>query len=155
MRRRTVAKAPYGQFDPRTLRRMPGMSEQVEADVDHLVGLLSLLPSVDDPDEREWWEEFSAAHQQHRRPGAGPRPDGAHYMVSKLSQHLEEPFEYARDFASYCLFFFDDPSPEMARLVGRQQDLPGSGGRLLESICEVAWRIYLPLAISRRRRDGY
>jgi hypothetical protein len=123
-------------------------------DVTLLVELLSLLPSVDDPDDREWWEQFSAAHQQHRRPKAGPRPDGAHYMVTKISQHLEEPYTYPRDFASYCLYFFDDPSAEMVRLVAEQLDLPGSGGRLLESICEVAWRVYLPLQIEFRREHG-
>ena len=127
------------------------VDKAVRRDVTLLIELHSLLPPLENEDERGWWEQYSAAHHKHRQPGAPPLPDGAYYMVTKLSQHLEEAFEYARDFASYCLYFFDDPSPEMIALVGQQLDLPGSGARLLGAICEVAWRVFVPLELAAKR----
>ena len=49
--------------------------------------------------------------------------------------------------------FFDNPSPEMTSLVGWQMGIPGSGARLLDSICDLAWEIYLPLKVAERRRS--
>src|SRR5579859_644924 len=118
-----------------------------------LAELLLLLPAVNDPDEREWWEKYSAAEHRHRRPGHPPRPDGANYMVKKLTADMADPPRYPATFAAHCLRFFDDPSPEMVALVGHQLDLPGSGARVLEAICDLAWKIYLPSKISERQSD--
>ena len=45
----------------------------------------------------------------------------------------------------YCLIFFDNPSPEMIDLVGQRMEPRHSGARWFESICETAWRVYVPL----------
>lgn len=60
---------------------------------------------------------------------------------------------YARDFAPFACIS-SDPSSDMASLVGHQLDLPGSGARLLDSICEIAWRIYLPSQIIQKHEYG-
>jgi len=74
-------------------------------------------------------------------------------MVKKLTADMADPPRYPATFAAHCLRFFDDPSPEMVALVGHQLDLPGSGARVLEAICDLAWKIYLPSKISERQSD--
>lgn len=133
---------------PETSIDMPSISE----DAQRLIDLLAVFPELDN-DEDDWWEQFAEAEQRAHNPGREPT-DRGHYMKGKLLGYRDttHPF-HVQAFAMYCLMFFDDPSPEMLRLVGRRMEIPNSSHRLLESICELAWKIYLPMKVDERLRN--
>lgn len=140
----------------RTLRSMSDLDAALLADVRQLRDLLSVLPNLDDLDKHAWWHQYAAAHHEHRNPGTTPERKPGNRMMGKLKNHLDQfSGYYEHDLAADCLRFFDDPSPEMIALVGREMGLPGSGARILDSICAVAWRIYAALEISEDRVARY
>lgn len=139
---------------------LPSMSDSyvtLRPDVRQLRDLLSVLPNLDDLEKREWWDRYAAAHHQHQGAGAAlgrERPGG--HMVGRLKYLLDKyEGDYEHDLAADCLRFFDDPSPEMVSLVGQALGLPGSGARVLESVCAVAWRIYVATAVAEDRVAQY
>lgn len=129
---------------------MSDFEDEILRHLAELVDLLSLLPSPNDPDETAWWEQFAAAEREARRPGQ-PHDGWATYMTDKLVgyQRVATTPE-CRDLATACLMFFDSPSPKMAALAGAALDFNSSGGRLLEAICQVAWRMYVPMEVVAR-----
>lgn len=129
----------------------PDLPYKVYEDTDHLCDLLSLLPDPGDEENRDWWGEFaaceSARHTGRRTPDPG-------YIIKKLAGYREvsSPWEL-RSLATYCLMFFEGASPEMIDLVGRQIGAEYSGARFIESVCQTAWRIYVPTEAKINRAD--
>jgi hypothetical protein len=75
-------------------------------------------------------------------------------MANNLAHYREASTRTdARELASYCLMFFDEPSDEMAELASAGLDFSNSGQRLLNSICETAWRVFVPLELASRRGE--
>jgi hypothetical protein len=138
----------------RTLRSMSDMEAQLRRDLALLIDLLGFLPDPDDPADDEWWGRFAVAEGKAHRPGQST--DGwAAYMIGKLADYSRvSSLIESRELAVYCLRFFDSPSREMAALASSRLDVNSSGDRLLESICQVAWRMYVPLETEARRSEN-
>ncbi len=119
------------------------------ADVKLLLDLLDLLPTPDLDDQGEFWRAFDQTLTH---------PLRAEYIVGKLAvwaerAHTDPSNAYsARRLADYCLLFFDGERQAMWDLLGEHAATGGENGRrLAESICETAWRIYVPLQAALRR----
>ncbi|MBL7487341.1 hypothetical protein I6A60_00405 [Frankia sp. AgB1.9] len=123
-------------------------------DVHHLLELLDLLPVPDLEKKGHFWNEFAVAEAGDR---AKPDP---HYIVGKLASWIQdvndEPgdAERARRLASYCLHFFDKQGPAVGDVLrGCVDGGEATGQRLAQSICEVAWRIYVPIVAAMNREN--
>lgn len=127
-----------------------------------LIDLLdvSLLVNYEDGDTSSLWDAYARAHH-----GVW----NGHYYVSslipfyrRLSQG-EGDQEDVRRLAEYCLTFFSvADNPELCGILeGGVGDIPPNpagtaGRRWAQSICEVAWRLYVPreAAMLRSERDA-
>ena len=124
---------------------------RLTVDVNHLLELLDLLPVPDLDDHQDFWEAFAQAHWTRWQ---------AAYFVEKLAVGIEEldtdpaNAARARELAGYCLVFFDGENSALWKVLDQAPPSYGSNGRrFAESVCEVAWRIYVPLESSRRREE--
>ena len=121
-------------------------------DAARLVDLLLMLPDLES-EEDDWWERFAEAEERAHDPSRDPG-GRAYYMKNHLLGYRDANSTFhAQAFAMYCLMFFDSPSPEMISLVGQRMEIHNSAARLLKTICDLAWEIYLPLKVAERRRS--
>jgi hypothetical protein len=133
---------------------MSDVDGKLRSDLVQLADLLSLLPDLDSRSgARAWWEQFAAVEcQAHRPDESHPPKDRATYIAGKLADFgtVSTRIE-ALDLATNCLSFFDEPSEEMTDLTCAHLGFGNSGRRLLEAICQVAWRIFVPLELAAKR----
>lgn len=135
-----------------------GASEPDEAtasrirDVKSLLDLLDLLPVPDEDDAGDFWAEFAAVHPERLEPS---------YIVGKLAVHIEQAHNQPDDaytghqLAEYCLIFFDGDNQPMWDLINRSTaGGVDSGRRLARSICDTAWRIFVPTYAASRREGN-
>jgi hypothetical protein len=119
-----------------------------DADLNHLLDLLDLLPPTTD---RAFWTSFSDA-------------GGSHYMLEKLSQWTHNVRERddipdaPRRLAEYCLTFFTTEAADGEQWNEVTPDIAGRSGhgqRWVTDVAATAWRVYVKgEAEERRKRHG-
>jgi hypothetical protein len=124
------------------------------SDIDLLLDLLDLIPYPDLDRHGEFWEKVATALGGQRE---------ASYIVGKLALHIERLTDGSattydvHELAGYCLMFFDGERPDLWAVLDQAGNWPvpegTTGRRWATSVCEVAWRLYVPLRAADRRRD--
>ena len=129
-----------------------------DADLEHLLNLLALLPP---PQDHDFWFKLAELNCYHER-----LDEAAEQIVSNLRQGIvavatnstddATKGDAAKDLASSCLTYFDGEDPGLWQLLDQTVEYPwtprrAAGRRWASDVCATAWRLFVPREAAARR----
>lgn len=121
------------------------------SDIDHLLGLLSLLPG---PDSKDWWVELDVAGTSGEQESAELKAERATYVLANTGPYIQQCLgnrqtgwqSAAGWLAQYVLMFFGGDEHAVAAVVSRGIGYDSSSAAGLECLRDIrttAWRLHL------------